>query len=210
MHLGVLMKENMIGYCPRCETKLLATKLSCEDCGLELSGNFRLSKFDYLNREDEKFILDFLGLNGSFNELKNLYGLSYTAVRKKYDGILNKMGYEVNNTEEAHEMLSETKVDINPALVEKLKELAYSNKSFTTAGGRANLSVASMDEKNRTIKFKRSTGNTSWPCSISDIQNICYLVKNGVIEKDYKQAEELVPTFGNYIIGLLNHIGYDW
>ena len=41
--------HNVIGECPVCHSDLKVKKLECVKCHTEISGNFTLSKFNYLN-----------------------------------------------------------------------------------------------------------------------------------------------------------------
>lgn len=76
------MVKELVAQCPRCSEKLIATKLSCNNCELELNGDFPLSKFDYLSTDEIDFIESFLKAQGNFKTLQNEKGLSYPAVKK--------------------------------------------------------------------------------------------------------------------------------
>jgi hypothetical protein len=54
------MVRELVAQCSRCSEKLIATKLSCNNCELELNGDFPLSKFDYLSTDEIDFIESFL------------------------------------------------------------------------------------------------------------------------------------------------------
>lgn len=85
------MVRDLVANCPRCNEKLIATHLSCDNCELELTGDFPLSKFDYLASEELDFIECFLKSHGSFKTLQAEKNMSYPAVKKKYSEILNKL-----------------------------------------------------------------------------------------------------------------------
>lgn len=40
------MVKDLVAKCPRCDERLIATRLSCDNYELELNGDFPLSKFD--------------------------------------------------------------------------------------------------------------------------------------------------------------------
>lgn len=87
------MYSEIIGYCPICNEKLIATKLTCKHCGLELSNDFALSKFNYLKYEDLVFIENYLKCRGNLKELMINLNLSYPAARKRLDQVLLRLGY---------------------------------------------------------------------------------------------------------------------
>ena len=99
---------------------------------------------------------------------------------------------------------------INRELLLKLNELCDGNIVFFTAAGKAELSIAEVDNTKQTIRFRRSTGKIVEPCKIEYIKKICTQVNECGMEANYKNANKVVPYFGNYIVGLLNYIGYDW
>ena len=77
--------------CPRCNEKLLATRLTCDNCDLELNGDFPLSKFDYLSIDEHEFIECFMKYQGNFKAIQNEKGMSYPATKKKLADILDKL-----------------------------------------------------------------------------------------------------------------------
>lgn len=97
------MVKGLVAQCPRCSEKLIATKLSCNNCELELNGDFPLSKFDYLSTDEIDFIESFLKAQGNFKTLQNEKGLSYPAVKKKFSSILAKLDLSPTNKEERSE-----------------------------------------------------------------------------------------------------------
>ncbi|MSS62817.1 DUF2089 domain-containing protein [Velocimicrobium porci] len=86
------MAQHIIGYCPVCNEKLIATKLSCRTCGLELSNEFSLNKFSFLKEEDLLFIELFIQYNGNLKELQKQLKLSYPAVKKRLHVIQVTLG----------------------------------------------------------------------------------------------------------------------
>ncbi len=91
------MEKELVSHCPRCSNDLIATHLICKDCNLELSGNFGLSKFDYLSTDELDFVLNFLKYHGSFKAIQGEKGMSYPAVKKKISEIVKKLGIETTN-----------------------------------------------------------------------------------------------------------------
>ena len=77
------MKRDLVSECPRCKEKLVATRLSCDNCEMELSGDFPLSKFDYLSIDEMDFIECFLKHQGNFKAVQNEKERSYPATKKR-------------------------------------------------------------------------------------------------------------------------------
>ena len=69
------MAQNIIGTCPICKEKLVASKLSCRGCGFELTNDFTLNKFSYLSNEELAFIELFLQESGNLKEIQKHLGL---------------------------------------------------------------------------------------------------------------------------------------
>lgn len=89
------MINEVIGTCPVCQSQLLATKLTCPNCHTEITGQFTLSKFSYLNKDEMKFVETFVILRGNIKEMEKELDISYPTVKKYLDNIIQKMGYPV-------------------------------------------------------------------------------------------------------------------
>jgi len=88
------MKHEVIGTCPVCGNDLTVTKLSCSVCHTEISGDFALSKFSALSKDDLYFIETFVKVSGNIREMEKSLGISYPTVKKTLDGIIIKLGFE--------------------------------------------------------------------------------------------------------------------
>lgn len=99
------MAHEIIGACPVCGEKLRVTKLSCRQCGTEISGDFALSKFDALSREELAFAETFLRVQGNIREMEKELGVSYPTVKKNLETIIRKMGFEVRKKSVQQEVL---------------------------------------------------------------------------------------------------------
>lgn len=93
--------NNVIGECPICKSDLKVTKLSCGNCGTEISGDFQLSKFNYLSKEHLYFIEVFIKNRGSIKQIEKELGISYPTVKKNIDEVIVSLGYEVSSEEKA-------------------------------------------------------------------------------------------------------------
>ena len=91
--------NNVIGECPICKSDLNVTKLECTNCHTELSGQFQLSKFNYLSKEHLYFIEVFIKNRGSIKQIEKELGISYPTVKKNLDEVIVSLGYEVSEEE---------------------------------------------------------------------------------------------------------------
>lgn len=138
------MVRNLVSICPRCNEKLIATRLYCSNCELELNGDFPLSKFDYLSYEEIGFVESFLKAQGNFKTIQLEREMSYPAVKKKFNEILYKLNLFQIKSEERSEAptIPSGNQPINSTdslVVRKIKEKL--NKS----GGRASVPLYNGD-----------------------------------------------------------------
>lgn len=78
---------------------------------------------------------------------------------------------------------------------------------FYTAAGRKKLWIAEVDENAQTIRMKRSTGKITWTLDCQKLNGIHDLVHRGEISLDQYEIDKIIPTWGNYITGLLRYLG---
>lgn len=93
------MIMNVIGECPICENDLIVTKLKCTKCKTEISGEFQLSKFNYLSKEHLYFISVFIKNRGNIKNIEKELGISYPTVKRNLDDVIESLGYEVSDEE---------------------------------------------------------------------------------------------------------------
>ena len=94
------MQKHVIGECPICKHDLLVTKLECTNCHTEISGQFQLSKFNYLSKEHLYFIELFIKNKGSIKQLEKELNVSYPTVKKMLDEVIVHLGYTVETDED--------------------------------------------------------------------------------------------------------------
>lgn len=131
------MKRSLVSLCPRCKEKLVATRLSCDNCEMELSGDFPLSKFDYLSSDETDFIECFLKYQGNFKAVQNEKEMSYPAAKKRLMDILGKLELsQTKSDENTRIFLSKiTQVDIkdeDSIVVKTIKEKLNANNGRAT------------------------------------------------------------------------------
>jgi hypothetical protein len=78
--------------CPVCGETLALTRLSCQSCGTELSGDFQACEFCALSGDERELLRVFLASRGNMKELQNYLGVSYPTARLRFDGLLAKLG----------------------------------------------------------------------------------------------------------------------
>jgi len=94
------MPKHVIGECPICGQDLFVTKLECSNCHTEISGEFQLSKFNYLSKENLYFIELFIKNKGSIKQLEKELRVSYPTVKKQLNEVIQALGYKVDDQEE--------------------------------------------------------------------------------------------------------------
>ena len=90
------MKKNVIGYCPVCNEKLIVKTLKCNKCDTEITGEFQLSPFDYLKKEQLEFALMFIKCQGNIKELEKALNVSYPTVKKNIDELCVALGFKAD------------------------------------------------------------------------------------------------------------------
>lgn len=86
------MKKNIIGYCPICESKLQVKTLYCKNCETEITGEFMMTPFDYLNKEQLNFALVFIQCGGNIKQIEKKLNISYPTVKKNLDELCCALG----------------------------------------------------------------------------------------------------------------------
>jgi hypothetical protein len=86
------MKKNIIGYCPICNEKLTVKTLRCDHCDTEITGEFNLSPFDYLTKDQLEFALVFIKCEGNIKAIEKSLNISYPSVKKNIDELVNALG----------------------------------------------------------------------------------------------------------------------
>lgn len=85
------MKPKFPKNCPSCESTLIVTQLSCQNCETKVSGNYPLPILNQLSEEEQNFILQFFLTSGSLKEMATQMGNSYPTVRNKLDDMIEKI-----------------------------------------------------------------------------------------------------------------------
>jgi hypothetical protein len=78
--------------CPACNTDLMVTRLTCPECGTEVTGNFPPDLFSRLSPNDFDFVVLFLKTKGNVKEMERELGISYWTIRSKLSEIVLQLG----------------------------------------------------------------------------------------------------------------------
>ncbi len=89
------MAYKIVTNCPVCNSNLIVERLKCNKCGTVIENEFELSRLNYLNREQLKFIEVFLASRGNIKDVERELGISYPTVRSKLDEVITALGYKV-------------------------------------------------------------------------------------------------------------------
>lgn len=93
------MKKEVISKCPICGDELSITRLHCHNCGVEINGDFALSKLCRLSKEQLTFVLLFLKNQGNIKAIEKDMNISYPTVKKILNDVLVNLGYDVGDEE---------------------------------------------------------------------------------------------------------------
>ena len=88
------MKRKAPSTCPVCAGHYETTRLRCDNCHSELSGNFSGCDFCKLSEEDEYFVLTFIKCRGSIKDVEKQLGISYPTVRSRLDAVIRRLGLQ--------------------------------------------------------------------------------------------------------------------
>jgi hypothetical protein len=92
---------------------------------------------------------------------------------------------------------------------EKLKEMKDNNIEFLAADGLNQLRIFEIDEKGKSFYVINQLGKVTWPFKYQKLEELHKKFHNGEITLLPYEVDKLVPTWGNYIAGLLKYLGCD-
>ena len=92
---------------------------------------------------------------------------------------------------------------------EKLKEMKDNNVEFWAADGLTKLRVFEIDEREKSFYMVNQLGKRTWPFKYRKLEELHNKIHNRDIALQAYEIDKLVPTWGNYIVGLLKHLGCD-
>jgi len=91
----------------------------------------------------------------------------------------------------------------------KLKEMKDQDIKFWAADGLNQLRIVGLDEKQKTFYMINQSGKITWPLRYDKLEEVHTKVHNGRLTVLSYDIDRLIPTWGNYISGLLKYLGCD-
>jgi len=92
------MESNILGKCPVCSEKLIATELTCDKCGTVIKGRFTFSNFDKLTEPQMKFAEIFLKDGGNIKAVEKDLNISYPTVKRLLAEVISSLGLPTDQT----------------------------------------------------------------------------------------------------------------
>jgi len=80
---------------------------------------------------------------------------------------------------------------------------------FWAADGFNLVRIVDVDEKQKRIYMMNQTGKITWPLRYEKLEEVHHKIHHGEITLFPYELDKLVPTWGNYITGLLKYLGCD-
>jgi hypothetical protein len=92
---------------------------------------------------------------------------------------------------------------------EKLMEMKEDKIEFWAADGFNLVRIVEIDKKQKCLYMINQTGKITWPLRYRKLEEVHHKVHQGEIALLPYQIDKLVPTWGNYIMGLFKYLGCD-
>jgi hypothetical protein len=90
---------------------------------------------------------------------------------------------------------------------EKLLEMRDMKVEFFAGDGYKRLRIVDIDDKTKSIHMICELGKVTWPLKFKKLEEIHKKIHNGEVELIPYKIDKLIPTWGNYITGLLKYLG---
>ena len=90
---------------------------------------------------------------------------------------------------------------------EKLKEMKENQVEFWAGDGFKRLRIVELDEKTKCLHLICQLGKITWPLPYQKLEKVHRKIHEGEIGLIPYEIDKVVPTWGNYITGLLKYLG---
>ena len=91
---------------------------------------------------------------------------------------------------------------------EKLVDMKENNVEFWTADGSKRLRIVEVNRKVKSLyMICCQTGKITWPLKFQRLEEVHNKIHNGEVGLTPHELDKLIPTWGNYITGLLRFLG---
>lgn len=91
--------QKLFNQCPACGGQLIITECRCNNCQLQMRGEFQLGQQSNLSDDEMAFIRVFLSARGNLSEVERILGISYPTIRNKLDEINSVLNRTNENAE---------------------------------------------------------------------------------------------------------------
>ena len=91
----------------------------------------------------------------------------------------------------------------------KLVEMKGEKVQFLAGDGYKRLQIVETDEKTRSIHMICELGKITWPLRFDKLEEVHQKIHAGEVALIPYEVDRLVPTWGNFITGLLRYLGCD-
>ena len=92
---------------------------------------------------------------------------------------------------------------------EKLKEMRDNKTDFWAADGLSKLRIFEIDEIEKCVYMINQLGKKTWPFPYYKLEELHKNFHDGKIALLPYEIDKFAPTWGNYVAGLLRHLGCD-
>lgn len=127
------MKKTVLKNCPICGEELILSKLRCENCNMEYSGDFQAPLFSTLSDEEIEFILVFLKYEGNISKVQKEIDKTYANIKNTLSAINIKLG-----------LVKDRKDNIDMKLFAKKQEtgiIKVIQEKFIECGGKSKMKM---------------------------------------------------------------------
>ena len=92
---------------------------------------------------------------------------------------------------------------------DRLVEMKGGKIQFLAGDGYKRLQIVEADEKTRSIHMICELGKITWPLRFDKLEEVHNKVHAGEVALIPYELDRLIPTWGNFITGLLRYLGCD-
>lgn len=92
---------------------------------------------------------------------------------------------------------------------EKLVEMKERKTQFFAGDGFKRLRILDVDHRTKNLHMICELGKKTWPLNFKKLEEIHQKVHGGEVRLIPYEIDRLMPTWGNFIIGLLKYLGCD-
>jgi DNA-binding response OmpR family regulator len=90
---------------------------------------------------------------------------------------------------------------------ERIKEMKENQIEFWAGDGLTRLQIVDVSEKDGTIYMVTREGKKTWPLDFQKLEEVHTKIHNREITLMAYEIDRCIPTWGNYVTGLLKHLG---